>query len=303
MNLVGEQVTSLFSTAQYCVLIVAPFVRSEALARVLDSVPDHVKVAVVTRWRVVDLLANVSDLGVYDVAKSRSVSLYLRHDLHAKFFAADNRCLVGSANVTNTALGWRMPANFELLAPLDRTDDYVVEFENALFAGAVRATPEQRDRIQVLLDRLGSTELIHRFDHTTIDLLPPNWVPRVRNPSELYALYRGDSDVSHARRRIMQEELAQIGVLRGMDEGGFRAWVAAIISQTPLVAWVVQQVDDGGQVTETELRDRLAELGVDTNVHRPRDVLETLQRWLTFFLPMRYETARDSIKLIRARDL
>jgi len=52
--------------------------------------------------------------------------LYIRQDLHAKFFAADDRCLVGSANVTSAALGWREPANLELLIPVKRTTAEVV---------------------------------------------------------------------------------------------------------------------------------------------------------------------------------
>ena len=61
---------------------------------------------------------------------------------------------IGSANVTNTALGWRTPANFELLIPVARRTDHVVKFEQALLAGAVRATAGQRDHLETLLKKL-----------------------------------------------------------------------------------------------------------------------------------------------------
>ena len=54
-------------------------------------------------------------------------------------------------------------------------------------------------------------------------------------------------------------------------------------------------------MTESVLSDLLVEIGADMNEYRPREVLEVLERWLTYFLPMQYETARDSIKLIRAK--
>ena len=101
----------------------------------------------------------------------------------------------------------------------------------------------------------------------------------------------------------MQQELAQIGILPGMDEEGFRTWVAATIGQTPLVGRVIQHIDERGQVTETALSDLLAEIGADTKECPPRDVLEILERWLTYFFPTQYETARDSIKLIRAKEV
>ena len=306
MNTLGDDITALLSSAQHNALIVAPFMRSEAVSRLLDSIPIGTETTVVTRWRPIDLLAGASDLRVYDLAESKGVPLYLRYDLHAKFFAADNRCLIGSANVTHTALGWRTPANFELLTPAARSADHIVEFEEALFAGAVRATAGQRARLEELVERFrGVSTVILEMenDETAMGPLPPNWVPRVRNPDELYSVYLGNHDVSRSALPTMQEELAQIGTVPGMDEEGFRTWVAATISQTILVDAVIQRIDKEGEVTEAMLSDLLTEIGIDEKVYRTRDVLEVLERWLTYFLPAQYETARDSIKLIKARKL
>lgn len=306
MNTLGDDVTSLLSVAKHNVLIVAPFIRSEAFSRLLDCIPVGTEIKVVTRWRPADLLAGASDLDVYDLAELRGVPLFLRHDLHAKFFAGDDKCLVGSANVTYSALGWRTPTNFELLTPVARNADHIVKFETELFAGTVLATAEQRSQLADLLESLrGLPTLIPETgnEETTVALLPPNWVPRARNPDELYSVYRGNSDVSRPALRTMQEELAQIGIVPGMDEERFREWVAATISQTPLVSTVIQHIDDEGQMTEAVLNDLLAKIGVDTKEYRARDTLEVLERWLSYFLPARYETARDSIKLIKAKKL
>ena len=260
----------------------------------------------VTRWRLTDLLAGASDLGVYDVAESRAVPLYLRHDLHAKFFAADEMCLIGSANVTETALGWRSPANLELLAPIARTADHIVEFEKSLDAGALRATAEHRDRLADLIEKLRGLPVVipgREDDGSTMGLLPSSWVPRIRNPEELYSVYRGEVDVSRSVLQTMQEELAKIGTVPGMNEETFRTWVAATIIQTPLVSRVLQYIDNEGQVTEAVLSDLLAKIGADDKEYRTRDVLEILKRWLTYFLPTQYETAQDSIKLIKAKKL
>ncbi len=303
MKTLGDDITSLLRSAQNSVLIVAPFMRSEALSRLLDSIPVGTETMAVTRWRLADLLAGASDLGVYDLAESKKIPLYLRQDLHAKFFAADDMCLIGSANVTLTALGWRTPANLELLTPAVRTADYIVEFEETLLSGSVRATVEQRDRLEELLGRLQRLPaiMLETEDGRTKGLLPPSWIPRVRNPEELYSVYCGDSDVSRTTLQTIREDLAQIGTIPGMDEDEFRAWVAATINQTLLVSRVLQCIEEKGEVTEAALNDLLVEVGDDIGEYRPRDVLEVLERWLTYFLPTQYETARDSIKLIRAK--
>ena len=140
MKIPADEIIELLSSARKSALIVAPFVRSESLSPLLDSVPLNIETVVVTRWRPADLLAGVSDLDIYDVAEEKAVQLHLRNDLHAKMFAADDKCLVGSVNVTHTALGWRSPSNFELLTPVARTASHIVEFENALLVSCPRSS-------------------------------------------------------------------------------------------------------------------------------------------------------------------
>ena len=306
MTALGDDIISLLGAAKKKALIVAPFVRSEALSRLLNCIQDGTDTTVVTRWRPADLFSGASDLGVFDLTESRSIPLYLRQDLHAKYFAADAKCLIGSANVTLTALGWRTPANLELLTAATRSDSHIVEFERELLSGAVRATVEQRDRLAQLLE-LSQRAPIVMAEIADLEksagLLPPSWVPRVRNPEELFSVYCGNADVSRSALPTMQSELEQIVTVRGLDEEGFRAWVAATISQTPLIDRVVQHIEREGDVTEHWLGSLLGEVGVDPEEFGPRDVLEILERWLTYFLSGKYETARDSIKLIKAKNL
>lgn len=304
MKTLEDDIVSLFEAAQRNVLIVAPFIRSEALARLLDGIPSGTETIIVTRWRIADLLAGASDLGVYELAEAKRIPLYLRPDLHAKLFAADERCLVGSANVTDTALGRRKQSNLELLVPVPRGADSIVVFEKRLLAQAVRASARHRDRLDKLLERLrlSKTAIVGREDEI-LSLTPSNWVPQVRNPEELYSVYKGNADLGRSAIVIMQEELAKIGVVSGLNEDDFKAWVAVKISQSPFIDRVMQKIEEHGEVTEADIGELLTKSDVAPNAYQPRDLLEVLGRWLTCFLSMRYETARDSVKLIKAKML
>ena len=306
MKIPGDSIIALLSNAQNNVLIVAPFVQPESLSRLLETIPHNTEIVVVTRWRPTDLIAGVSDLKIYDVAKKRAAKLYLRNDLHAKLFAADNHCLVGSVNVTQTGLGWRNSSNFELLTPVSRTAGHIVEFEKALLAGTVQATATIRDCLQEMIESLSvltKVESIKQVERMAEGMLPPSWIPLIRNPDELYSAYLGSKDVSRTALKTMQEELTQLATASGMNEVEFKAWVAASIIQTPLVAEVMRCIDQKGQVTEDALNDLLAKIGIDVERYRSRELLEVLERWLTYFLPSKYETARDSVKLIRANNV
>lgn len=249
-------------------------------------------------------MAGVAELGVYDVAVSKGAGLYLRYDLHAKLFAADDRCLVGSANVTDTALGWRSPENLELLVAVSRSEPEVARFEERLFKGAVPATEALRDRLAVFLDRHRETRVaLPDLGYETSGQLQPDWIPRIRNPEELFSAYNGSTDVGRAAWQAMREDLRQIGILPGMNEWMFREWIGAAISQTPLIQTVVYHIEQKGEATESDIAAFLREFDIDSKVFRPREVLENLERWLTCFFPEQYETARESIKLIRAETI
>ena len=154
MNSCGDDIVSLLTKARRDVLIVAPFMRSSPLARLLQSIQESVNVLIVTRWRPADIVAGASDLGVFDLTEANSIPLLLRHDLHAKLFIADDHCLIGSANVTATALGWRAPSNLELLAPADRSSPKISTFLTELKAGSVPATRGHQVRLRDLVEQL-----------------------------------------------------------------------------------------------------------------------------------------------------
>ena len=301
----GDEVSSILNGAEYNVLIAAPFIRSEALIRLIEVIPTDVETTVVTRWRPSDLLSGVSDLEVYNLAVSHGISLFVRQDLHAKYFAVDDECLVGSANVTLTAFGWKTPANLELLTTVSRNSDRMKEFEDSLMSGAVKVTAAHHARLKNLLEKLKESSVVLTDAQIILDLkpIPPNWVPKSRNPEELYSVYSGNLDVIRSALNTMKEERVVIGARPGLDEEGFRAIVAATIAQSPLIDRVIRQIESMGQVTETELHEILTAIGVEESSYNTRDVLQVLERWFSYFLSDHYETASDSIKLIKAKKI
>lgn len=303
----GDAVVTLLATAEEACLIVAPFMRSQALQEVLEAVPDGVEVVVVTRWRPADFLAGASDLEVFDIVTAKGASLYLRYDLHAKMFAADRTCLVGSVNVTKTALGWRNPANLELLTMVSRDAPEIVAFETELFRLAVRATAEQRDFMQHLVaEMVGIVQQLPDAESATEELagvlMPGGWIPRSKNPEDLYAVYRGEIDaVGRARLPSMEAELLQMGLPPALPEPHFNSWICAAIGQTPLVAEVLRTIDENGTVSESEVAAMLEALQLVDESDGPAEVLEILRRWFNYFMTDHFETRQDSIRLVRTR--
>ena len=300
MSDVGNDILALVEGAKRDVLIVAPFIKSAPISRLLDSASSAASKTIVTRWRCADVLAGVSDLDVFDIAARHDVKFLLCSNLHAKLYAADDSCLVGSANVTDTALGWRSPTNVELMVPVSRTDPHVAAFEEALLRRSKEASMQQHDLLLELVRRMDDAggKIGFQDGEPSVVVLPASWVPRARNPEDLYRAYSGEEDTSFGLFKVNKEEVAELGVVDGLSRPAFYAWVGEAISQTPLVRGVTEMISSEGQVTEEGLGRILGQNGLGEVVVNVRDLLEVLERWLNEFLPERYETTRDSIKLI-----
>jgi hypothetical protein len=138
---VGDALATLLSGARHEVLLAAPFVTVPALTRLLEQVPTGVELALVTRWRLDELAVGVSDAAVYEVICARGGSVRLLNHLHAKYYRSDEAALVGSANITATALGWSGESNLELLTPIP-FDSSARAFERVLLEHSAAVSSE-----------------------------------------------------------------------------------------------------------------------------------------------------------------
>ena len=156
---IGERLLSILSRAESSVRIAAPFIKIHSLERALSEIPAEVEVTCVTRWRAEDIASGVCDLEIFDHLQNRkNASLLVHPQLHAKFFASNNVCLVGSANMTHTALGWRSPSNLELFVELDAHEHDLNEWWAKLLESSIVATQAMK---AALADQAEACRVIH----------------------------------------------------------------------------------------------------------------------------------------------
>ena len=104
-------------------IIMSSYIKLEPLKMLLEKVDPAVKIIVVARWRISDLVFGSSDLEIFDYLKSRNHSLYTHHQIHLKIVVKDKKdILLGSANVTGSGLGLFENSNIEAIA-IDSLDE------------------------------------------------------------------------------------------------------------------------------------------------------------------------------------
>jgi hypothetical protein len=302
MHSPGTQLEQLCAMGQQEVLLVAPFIKASALARLLVQIGESVQITCVTRWRLEEILTGVSDLEVWSILQEHPGStLWLCPDLHAKFYRADNQCLVGSANITAKALGWKEPSNLELLVPLSAHDPIAESFEQELLATSL---PVDDDLYQQMVQTVAliaeqypepswlnvptETETLQPASSQTPARSDDCWLPTLRSPQDLYACYVGKDDVLNtSAQAAAKADLEALPISPGLPKAVFEASVGIVLLQKPLV----RKVDTFVATPQRfgAVRHFLASLPCANHPEfEATGAWQTLMRWLRYFLPNRY---------------
>jgi hypothetical protein len=285
----GTLVEDLAAGAIADACMIAPFIKLGALTRVVAILPASVRLTVITRWRPEEIAAGVSDLEVWNLVQARPNSeLRLCHELHAKLYRFDDRCAVGSANLTDAGLGWSKSPNLELLVAMPATGPAVDLEREALF----RSAPATREIYEAMLAVAKQLEKIQAVPEV---VLPPelapvrfaDWLPRTRFPEMVERAYRGEwGKLTAASQEAAAFDLAALQLPHGLDHELFKAYVGALLMTHP----VVQAID--GYLTRPrrfgEVRRFLAgRAEVRACGREAGEVWQVLMRWIQLYSRLR----------------
>lgn len=276
------------SGAQRSVVLVAPFIKVDALQRVLEVLPAPASLSVYTRWRPDEVAAGVSDPQILERVEARGGQVWLCEELHAKLFLADHRALVGSANVTGAALGLSRRSNLELLQPVDLSEAIVNLFLAELRTRSRRATPAEAEAVLGKAAALAAVGPAGSDAEQVEEVEAPPWFPTFRSPDRLYGLA---TDAEWLRQAKSPEPaLRDLLALQADASAGEAAFQAAVRSRLR-AAEVVRELD--GFLAEPQrfgaLTEWLRDILPDADHKQRQEAGQTLIRWLTYFDPDRYE--------------
>ncbi|QUI33010.1 phospholipase D family protein [Streptomyces alfalfae] len=278
---VWRQVERLLLGATREVLLVAPFIKQETFQAALAAVPDSVgRIHCVTRWSVVEVAAGVSDPEIAELAEADGrVRISLCHNLHAKLYAADARCLVGSANLTGKATG-RVPApNIELLIEAELAHPEVCRVLAAIDEVSVPGTVQLARQIREQADLLRGDEDAPQLLVVGETEAHSRWLPETRNPERLYRVYNGQhGNISSDVLAGVLRDLVHMDIPPGLSEQDFGASVLHRLRSLT----EVRTLNESGALNLDDAKRALIADGLHTPDQAQRAV-ETIAKWLSYF--------------------
>ncbi len=301
----GTDLLHLCSASSSEVFLVAPFIKTVALKRLLKNLTATAALKCVTRWHSEEIASGVCDLEVFNIVSDHGGSLWLRQDLHAKYYRGDSIVFVGSANLTDSGLGWSAMPNFELLIPVQLPDNVVSEFEHKLFESAVQVDQDLYEMFQRVASDWNSDckppiSSIYSASMSTAPVPLIDWIPGLRNPSDLFKIYQSDfvDNMPITTRTVGESDLLILRPLPGLNLDEFNKTIGATLLTTPIFNSVDRFISDSRRFGEVRnfLQNQLV-----LEYHDATRAWQTIIRWLRHFLPERYEYIRPNYSEIIVR--
>ena len=307
----GDAVIELIENASDRLVIVAPYIKSATIRRLLASVPGTVaELTCITRWLPEDIASGVCDLEIFDdILNVRGGRLLVHPHLHAKYYSNGRQTLVGSANLTSRGLGWHIPANVEILVALPAEFPGLVTWESMLLESAIEATEQLCRHLRTQADQLKQAGSLHPSPEVEAETGDPErftlWVPQCPVPERLWEVYSGggaDTMVSSAYKAA-QDDLKALSPPQGLTEKLFKAYVAGILRQIPLLAELDKLAVAG--LTDTKAHEFLSDHldGHSDDMNECVQVWRISKVWLTYFFPEAYRLETGQEVLVKGREL
>ena len=217
----GTKLLAYCSSAK-SLFIAAPYIKKGALVKVLEAARETDSIVCVTRWRPEDILVGVSDVGCRNLVTGRGGSFRLHPHLHAKYYRFDNNSLIGSANLTPSAMGWVSQPNFEILCSAG-TDFDQQAFERELVRDSREVSDTEFTRWnslhRIAAQERGKTALPKRN--------LGNWRPSTRDTKNLVLAYqeREDEIASIDEKRAAARDLRILAMPLGLNKDDIRVKV------------------------------------------------------------------------------
>ena len=105
------------SSAQNELIILSPYIKLEPIKLLLEKVRPEVRIIVVARWKMSDLIFGSSDIEVFEYLTNLNCNFYINNKIHLKVIVKDKKnILIGSANITGGGLGLFESSNIEAIA-------------------------------------------------------------------------------------------------------------------------------------------------------------------------------------------
>lgn len=282
---IHTKVADVIMSAKKHVLLTSREIEFALLERILNLIPDSVQEIDCIVRCAPGVATRFHDLEIINlIANRRGARLWNRIGLHAKYVRGDDRCLMGSTDLTSPAHGLHTTRNnVELMIEIPSRFPGLKEWESALFAGSSLVTP-----IDEILNQTGPETPQSLHPSSKIDLRNSqdgNWIPMCPCPEKIYGVYAGSIDKGEIAGSVYDLAVSDLRALNPLagcaDEKDFTAMIASRLMEMNAFHAIIGLCRPG--IPDHFATKMLTAFLDQSHGIRPEDAWATMKRWIFHF--------------------
>tara|TARA_Y100000588_G_scaffold107970_1_gene118307 strand:- start:9852 stop:10826 length:975 start_codon:yes stop_codon:yes gene_type:complete len=272
-------------------LIIAPYIKREALKQLLDECEDLSNLKVIVRWDAQDIIAGVSDIEIYEDLRAKGIPLYRHPSIHLKMLVFNqNWAFHTSGNITQSGLGLRANPNIEVGAQIQLgTKDWIeihklleqaVLIDDELYEKAFEykeANKSKPDPLPPLDLEPTDDKAFSRFS-----------LPAVQSPEKLYEIYQ-DPDAFKNDDELFSafvHDISLYEIASGLGEEQFLGQLGINFRKHPFSQAISEFVKESGSARFGEINQWITDQCSDNPTPYRWEIKETTNKlydWLDYF--------------------
>ena len=286
-----NQITDLVGSATEEIIVFSPYVKYDALLKLLSSHNSSTHVTIITSWKPHDVAYGSTDLSIYPFCKDNGHTLLINNQIHLKSIIIDNmsKAYTGSANITKRGLGYGSMFNYEIGTITTAVDILDKIYFDMIIESSEPVNDDYYENILKQTKKLDKPDIDEEFDDPISNdkyfLLTS--LPMCENIDEFFSIYSTDdkSTFSEEDIRSAEHDRRLYDLEQGLDKIDFLEKLKESFSKHPFVTAYKDFIDikDRHFGTRTQwLHDNV------TTVPTPkrREMISVQQRLNSFLLAL-----------------
>lgn len=281
------------------IVIFSPYINPSVLDEILPKT--QAKVSVITTWKLQDIWFGSSSLESFVYAKNNSLKLFLNNRIHLKVYMADwNRCISGSANLTERGIGLSPNYNYEL-----NSKNYNIDLATSLYLRSIIAESRlvtdniYKEYKKVISDFPEMPKLPNVYDtlNTESDCFLISSLPMSHNINLMYMLYSSNYETGNEEEiNCALHDVALFKIPNRLTKSDFYSYLAEAFFSTLFIKRLLEFVGNEGRYFG-EVKEWIQNNCSDVPVPSRRDLtgnIKVLYKWIVELSNGRYAIDRPN---------
>lgn len=176
-------------------VLVAPYIKLSTIEWLLSHLSEECHIRVLTRARLTDFVLESSDIDAWPLIWNNGGEIFIEQSLHAKYYRFDKTVLIGSANISDSALNLSLNSNLELIGEFNY-DKRFEEIESQIFLNRTKASrviykqlsrliENNKKKLTKTINKITNIGDVHDLKLERVDL-PDQWCFKSKTPKNLW---------------------------------------------------------------------------------------------------------------------